>query len=346
MNHNHNFQNLVFEGGGVKGIAYGGALDVLHEMNILPNIKRVAGTSAGAINATMLAMGYTCAEVSDVIAATKFSSFEDHSRFILSNLLRMIKKFGWNKGEAFHQWIGQQIKAKTGNADFTFRDLEKAVENDKDNCFRLLYVVATNLSKQKSVIFSHEHTPDTAIRDAVRMSMSIPLFFQAFLMSQDIMVDGGVSFNYPINLFDYQRYISHPANGEEVDYSSEDGYQFNHETLGFRLDSTQVIDYAKRDWSIPPEEITSIKSYAGGLVNFMMEMANKVHLHRNDWNRTIFIDTLDVKTTDFELPESKIQALIESGKKGVRKYFGWRNTDEVWSKKPIHHAATTAAVNN
>ena len=46
------FKNLVFQGGGVKGIAYGGALDVLDKKGILKNIIRVAGTSAGAINAT------------------------------------------------------------------------------------------------------------------------------------------------------------------------------------------------------------------------------------------------------------------------------------------------------
>ena len=42
------FKNLVFEGGGVKGIAYAGALQVLEQQTIMPDIKRVAGTSAGA----------------------------------------------------------------------------------------------------------------------------------------------------------------------------------------------------------------------------------------------------------------------------------------------------------
>ena len=338
---NQHFQNLVFEGGGVKGIAYGGALDVLEQMGVLSNIKRVAGTSAGAINATMLALGYSCMEVSDLIAATRFSSFEDHSRFFVSNIVRMVKKYGWNKGDAFHQWIGNCIASKTGNRDFTFRDLDQALKNGNPDRFRELFVVSTNLSKQKYVVFSNETTPDLPIRNAVRMSMSIPLYFQAFLNANDIMVDGGVSYNYPINLFDHEKYLAHPGNGHKVSYSQMEGYVFNHETLGFRLDSTQVIDYAKRDWSIPPETITGIKSYASGLINFMMEMANKVHLHQNDWNRTIFIDTLDVKTTDFELPEDKIRALIESGKKGVKDYFAWRTKDEVWSRKPLAPVAVS-----
>ena len=50
------FRNLIFEGGGVKGIAYSGALAVLEQRGILRRIKRVGGASAGAINASLLAL--------------------------------------------------------------------------------------------------------------------------------------------------------------------------------------------------------------------------------------------------------------------------------------------------
>ena len=45
----YHFSNLVFEGGGVKGIAYAGALEELENKGILQNIRRVGGTSTGAI---------------------------------------------------------------------------------------------------------------------------------------------------------------------------------------------------------------------------------------------------------------------------------------------------------
>ena len=53
------FRNLIFEGGGVKGIAYVGALQVLEEHGILSDVVRVGGTSAGAINSVLLACDYT-----------------------------------------------------------------------------------------------------------------------------------------------------------------------------------------------------------------------------------------------------------------------------------------------
>ncbi|HVB47037.1 MAG TPA: patatin-like phospholipase family protein [Burkholderiales bacterium] len=47
----YRFRNLVFEGGGGKGIAYVGALQELDASGITPQVARVGGTSAGAINA-------------------------------------------------------------------------------------------------------------------------------------------------------------------------------------------------------------------------------------------------------------------------------------------------------
>ena len=68
------FRNLVFEGGGVKGIAYSGALAVLEERGILPQIRRVGGASAGTINAALLALGYSLGEIRDILAKLESQS--------------------------------------------------------------------------------------------------------------------------------------------------------------------------------------------------------------------------------------------------------------------------------
>jgi predicted acylesterase/phospholipase RssA len=65
------FQNLVFEGG-VKGIAYVGAMKVLEKEGILKNIKRVGGTSAGSINAVLFAAGFTNQETLNVLNDLNF----------------------------------------------------------------------------------------------------------------------------------------------------------------------------------------------------------------------------------------------------------------------------------
>ena len=195
---NYNFRNLVFEGGGVKGIAYGGALYELEQMGVLSGIERVAGTSAGAITAVLLAVGYDHKEVSDIVAGTNFNDFADDSLGIVRDAERFISDFGWHKGDFFRKWVGKLISNKKGKKDLTFKEL-----NESGNSLSL-YLIATNLSDQVSEIFSHEHTPEVEIRDAARMSMSIPLYFKCVRhgKDRDIMVDGGVVWNYPLNIFD------------------------------------------------------------------------------------------------------------------------------------------------
>lgn len=316
------FRNLVFEGGGVKGIAYGGALTELERKNILEKVERVAGTSAGAITALLIALGYSAKETSDIIANTPFNDFSDDDFGIVFDILRLIRKFGWHKGNEFYDWISRLVKEKLGKKDFTFGELHELAGK---NGFRELYVVGTNLSKQVSEVYSYETTPEMQIREAIRISMSIPIYFKSVKKSDDVMTDGGVILNYAINIFDNEKYLNNKANGEEVGHKKGLGYVFNHETLGFRLDSESEIQYNKEGWKNVPAKINNIKDYSLALLGFMMESANKSHLHKNDWNRTVFLNTLGVKTTDFNLSKEKINALINEGEKGVIEHFKWRN---------------------
>lgn len=312
----YKFKNLVFEGGGVKGIAYGGALEELDKMELLDSIQRAAGTSAGAIIATVYALGYSIKEIKEIMEDVPFKSFSDDDFGIIRDGLRFVFKYGWHKGDAFTEWIGKIIQYKIGYYGATFSDLERAGGKD-------LYIIGTNLSKQVWEVYSKELTPDMPIRDAVRISMGIPLYYTA-IKNPDIMVDGGVLNNYPIGLFDRAEYLINPDNGESVDYKTE---IFNHETLGFRLDSKDEIEYARRGWESIPKNINNIGDYTKALIGIILETVNKKHLHSKDWNRTVFIDTLGVKTTDFNIDKETIENLVESAREGVRNHFYWRKTE-------------------
>jgi len=61
------FKNLVFEGGGVKGAAYVGAMQALDENKILGNIERICGTSAGAITAVLIGLGFSVEEAEIIL---------------------------------------------------------------------------------------------------------------------------------------------------------------------------------------------------------------------------------------------------------------------------------------
>ena len=108
----YKFRNLVFEGGGVKGAAYGGALEELEERGILNDITRVAGTSAGAITAVLLAVGYSPEELTDIITNTNFGDFADSSDEWFIDAERILTSYGFCKGDYFRKWNWKSYKKK------------------------------------------------------------------------------------------------------------------------------------------------------------------------------------------------------------------------------------------
>lgn len=327
------FRNLIFEGGGVKGIAYIGAMQILQNRGILPEIRRVGGTSAGAINALIFALGYTIPEQKEILQDTNFNKFMDDSWGVIRDIRRLARDFGWHKGDFFNSWVGDLIHRRLGNRRATFRDLQKGNHPD-------LYVIGTNLSTGFAEVFSAERHPDMELATAVRISMSIPLFFAAVRYGPrlDVYVDGGVQLNYPIKLFDREHYIDlvkDPAAARRTTYYNEENarfqlerpgrspYVYNRQTLGLRLDHREEIGLFRYDEPLQGKPIRSFSDYARRLVSALMNAQENMHLHSDDWQRTVYINTPDVGTTDFNLSDATKQALIEQGIRGTEHYFGW-----------------------
>jgi NTE family protein len=328
------FRNLIFEGGGVKGIAYIGALHVLEQRGILKNIIRLGGTSAGAINALMLAVGFSNREQLDLMKSMDFRRFMDDSFGFLSDLYRLFTKFGWYKGNYFTQWIGEEvIKPKLGSAKATFGDL-------RENGMPSLYVVGTNLSTGYSEVFSAERHSNMPLAEAVRISMSIPVFFSAVRSGErnDVYVDGGVQLNYPVKLFDREKYIdmeNESYAARRTDYYPEENkkflqmypdrspYIYNRQTLGLRLDTKEQIGLYRYNEPLNEKQIKKFSQYGFALVKALMNVQENQHLHSDDWHRTIYIDTLEVGTVDFDLSDEKKDELVRQGIKGVNEYFEW-----------------------
>lgn len=134
-------KNLVFEGAGVRGIAYAGALEVLETKDYVKEVEKVGGTSAGAITALMVSLGYNSTEIAQWIAQTKLHKFNDGKYLFVGGIYRLNKRFGWYRAKRFDKWLSKVISVKTGNPDITFKELHE--QNYKD-----LYVTATFLNKQ------------------------------------------------------------------------------------------------------------------------------------------------------------------------------------------------------
>lgn len=71
---------LVFQGGGPKGIAYVDVVKGLEDRNKLSQVREVAGTSAGAIMAVLIAVGYSADEIAEILKERDLSSFLDNPK--------------------------------------------------------------------------------------------------------------------------------------------------------------------------------------------------------------------------------------------------------------------------
>lgn len=339
---NYFFKNLVFEGGGVKGIAYVGALEVLQERNILPQIKRAAGTSVGAIVAVLVGLGYTPEEIRKIMWELDFKNFLDSSWGILRDVQRLVKEYGWYKGDFFREWIGELIKRKTGKSETTFAEFA-AMRNSKSS-FKDIYLIGTNISTGFSEIFSAEHTPEMSIAEAARISMSIPLFFRAIRNNRkDVYVDGAVLNNYPVKVFDRTRYVRknlvrtqyYAGINEEMKQQKRKraDYVYNKETLGFKLDGKEKLVMFRDGAELPRRNIDDFFEYTFAMINALMNVQNDRHLHSDDWQRTIYIDTFDIKAIDFGLSDDRKEDLLQSGRNYTQSYLEWYDNEEEKANK-------------
>jgi NTE family protein len=106
-------------------------------------------------------------------------------------------------------------------------------------------------------------------------------------------------------------------------HPSSSPYVYNRETLGFRLSSRKEIAVFRYGAEPQHEKIDDLFDYSKALVTTILGSQENIHLHSNDWQRTIYIDTLGVATTDFGLSNTVKQNLEDSGEKGTRAYFYW-----------------------
>lgn len=302
------YRNLVFEGGGVKGVAYGGALEVLEQSQITPQIERVAGTSAGAITAALVSLNYTAGEVVEKMMGVDFEKFEDGSD--LGGPVRLVEHYGWFKGDYFLNLMQDYIAAKTGgDGRATFHDLRHKYH---DYRFKDLHVFGTNVSQQGVQQFCYDETPGVAVADAVRISMSIPFFFEARYFKQkgenDVYCDGGVLNNYPIGTFDEQSTDTDPETGHLMLRRTP-----NPTTLGFHLDNHDQP---------PPRPVKNVLRFATGVFDAILNIQN-ILLKSNpgDERRTVFINDLGVKTTDFQISDPMKWDLIAQGRIATSKFL-------------------------
>jgi NTE family protein len=316
--------DLVLEGGGVKGVALAGALSVLEENGYQP--QNVAGASAGAIIATLLGSGYSAAEIGEIIAEQDFSLFmdkgwEDRLPAIISVPYSILKDQGIYEGMYFLNRMRELLAAKNIR---TFRDLIVPEFADQPKYKYKVQVIASDITERRMLVLPRDadrlglNPDDLDVAEAVRMSMSFPIFFEPYRVrnpqtgKDHLIVDGGLLSNFPIWLFDAEGEPEWPTFGLRL--VEED----NKTSLGDRLPTLSFIQGA----------LDPLVSYVLNLVSTALEAHDRLYIESDNFARTIPIPTLGVSTLDFKLPRERTDALYKSGIDSAKKFLASWNFDQ------------------
>lgn len=176
---------LIMKGGGIKGLAYIGALA---ELTKYYSFNWYAGTSAGAIVAILLSAGYKIGELELILRNKNFKDFLDAGW--MERLMNLIVYKGLHKAHTFEQWIDRLLATKLASPTRVLL---------KDLVVNRVTIYACRRG-QKAVIFDSRiaGSRDTPAAFAVRCSMSVPFVFTPMSQYGMRMFDGGLKQNYPI----------------------------------------------------------------------------------------------------------------------------------------------------
>jgi NTE family protein len=320
--------DAVFEGGGVKGIGLVGAVSEVEKAGY--EFENLAGTSAGAIVASLLAVGYSSAQLKGELEQLDYNDFKDEGLLdklgFIGKGLSLGFEYGIYEGEFFESWLDRLLTAK---GKTTFGDIRTAYKEEK---YRYKFqAIAADITDRRLLVLPGDlkdfgYDPEKfSIARAVRMSMSIPFFFEPVKFRDSsgrphYIVDGGLLSNYPIWLLD--------------DGSSDPPWP----TFGFKLMETDRRAPKPPDRNPINNPITFLKAVVGT----MLDAHDSFHISQSkgDYDRTIGIPTAislkgiekEIKTTDFNIKQEESQALYENGVKVAKKFLKKWDFDK-WIKK-------------
>ena len=305
----------VFSGGGIKGLAFAGALTATEEAGYR-EWHELAGTSAGAITAMALAAGYDAALLTKTLNAFDFSRIADYGSPI--HLLGAVRDLIFHesivKGDELTNWIQELLDGSPVQGvsrTTTFGELAALTG-------RTLVVVGTDLAHSRMVEFPRDVelyqdkdgtqlVPDQfPVYKAVRISAGYPYFFppvgglwDRFTKKEGVFVDGGVAAAFPVFVFD-KREPQHPTWGYHL-----------HGGLDAKENEPSYREIGGIEWP---------KQMVEGILDAAMNALDKFTERRFE-QRVIPIPTGEVSTLNFNLSAEEKKYLYDSGFKAAKEFF-------------------------
>jgi NTE family protein len=326
--------DLALEGGGVKGIGLAAAVLVLDEAGY--SFARVAGTSAGAIAASLIAAISTAGKpmpaLRGYLSHMQFSNFmpEGKIHHFLDHLGGIVQKaddvailthqIGLYPGSYLEEWL-QPILQELGVRTFSDLRIEQSDDPEMslppDRRYRLV-VHTSDITREQLVRLPWDYryyglaAGEQEVAGAVRASMSIPFFFEPVTVqtrAADIKVP------LPDGTFIPQHYDAGTvtwvdggmlANFPIGAFDRIDSQPARWPTIGIKLSSLQTMFPATRACG-------SALSVAIRTMHTLINEWDSNHVDQTTAARTIFVDHAGLTATQFDLTQAQQDQLFING---------------------------------
>ena len=289
------YADLVCKGGGVKGIALVGALLYFEECGYI--WKKVAGTSVGAIVASLVAVGYTAKEIYDIMLKIDYHKFADKNTLQSIPLIRpptsLFYSKGIHAGDYVERFLSEKFEQKGKKY---FKDI---YENGESK----LKVIASDVTRHKLIVLPDDlvdyniNPMKFEIAKAVRMSLSIPFFFEPVILNKkgnpSYIVDGGLLSNFPIWIFDVSDRPRWPTFGLNLYNNVQNSNSNPHGLISYLMD---VIE-------------TSLST------------SEEIYFKDCDCVRIVNIPTLGISTINFDITKEEMTSLFNSGYNSAKSFL-------------------------
>lgn len=289
----------ILGGGGIRGAAYTGAIKALKELNL--EITGFAGSSIGAVVASLLTFGYKEEEIQKIFNGINFEFFNDIN-------LNFGKDFAISRGSKFYEWIKDKIEEKfyqdkenKEKLPVKFKDIDKE-----------LIIFSVDLTTSKFHEFSKQKTPDVEIAQAIRISVAMPGLYAPVFDEDECLVDGDLLKSVPLWK------ISETINKKEE------------KILEFRLEGNETKKKIKNTF----EYLNAVYDTVSGVASDYIINTYK-NCDRYDY---IKIDLNNISVVDFMINDEKKKSMSKIGYETTMKYFKEfypqkrRKLDEIYKK--------------
>jgi len=281
---------LILKGGGIKGLAFSGALVQLEDAGF--KFKTYVGTSAGAVATVLLAAGHSGNSLSTLLKETDFAAFQDAGRF--ARIVNFIFRGGLYPGDRLRRWVEARVREKSVLADIQRYPLVQMKDLSRNGSRAIVFA---SHSLVGTITFDSEgENSGSDVGHAVRLSCSIPGFFIPGYHEGHRVYDGGLLHNFPIEVYQRVR-TTPPADGEE-------------DFIALYLGRARSQD-VKRGWR---------NWWAIEMLQIMLARDDTIVLTKHI-DRSIVIETDPIETTEFTLADEEKDLLVHRGRLAALKFL-------------------------